>query len=164
LGRFTQQDPIPSLNNYAYSAGDPIDNSDPSGQFWLWIGGYWYWGCDWGWGGCWLGRTVFVIFDFSAVDVILWAFIYALYGIAWAFLISVLDPIAGVVFGILWAIVGLAYALAIYWWFPNGFWIGIWVDFGWWGTWWDGGSWFNWGVWGIAGNSGCDRWGWWCWM
>ena len=39
LGRFLQPDPIPggSANAYAYTFGDPVNESDPSGEFSAWL-------------------------------------------------------------------------------------------------------------------------------
>jgi RHS repeat-associated protein len=145
LGRFTQVDPAHQcLNGYAYAGDDPINISDPSGDWSLSCGVYGYGAAGWGW---WWAVTVAWCF----IDITRWD-IYELGTVLSILTWFIPNPIIGRLLSLAISLV----FLYLGWWLPLGFWVSI--------AWFAGVSWswpWNWHWWSypsirVGRNSWCS--------
>jgi RHS repeat-associated protein len=121
LGRFTQVDPAHQcLNGYAYAHDNPVNLSDPNGDFDLWCGGWRSWHSGWGW---WtFDFLVWCTVDFEPMDLsyfnlLATAVITAAIGAALA-TAGIATGLAFIVGVAMWVLGNIVASL----WAPNGIW------------------------------------------
>jgi len=156
LGRFTQVDPAHQCTNgYAYAGDNPINISDPSGDFWWSCGLSVQWAGGWGW--WWTQAVAWCFFDLNKFDIASIGFIA---GRA-AGVLAGTGPWGWVAAFAVWAFFYILTNIA-----PMGFWVYVWVVAGaYWRAWpWTFSRWFS---FGIAGglNTWCNTNPWlpWAW-
>jgi RHS repeat-associated protein len=117
LGRFTQIDPAHQCTNgYAYAGDNPINLSDPTGEFWWNCGVSFAWA--WGFGWWWAQTVAWCFFDFNKFDIALIGFLAG----RGVFLLGLTGP---------WGWVAAVAIWAVFYWLANaGIPLGFWVSVG----------------------------------